>query len=220
MNPELQLAIVRFNREHPILELLPAEYRVRPSARTSGGEYHGPCPLCGGKDRFMAWPEHPTKGPTAYCRQCAKSGDALAWHIRQAGRDPKGDTAHFLKAHGYLGERHSAPREITSPPTAPIKPQEPAFSEEELLLVILDGDAVEAAFAEGIASADFFDRYLGLPQGLREALAERQAMIEYSGGIAREDAEALTLSKIQALVTAVSRGYNSAQRLDSQCRKK
>lgn len=38
-------------------------------SRTSGGEYAGPCPLCGGANRFHAWPYHP-KGGRAFCRQC------------------------------------------------------------------------------------------------------------------------------------------------------
>lgn len=49
-----------FLREVPDLHL---------HARTSGGEYHGPCPSCGGADRFCAWPRHPD-GPRAWCRQC------------------------------------------------------------------------------------------------------------------------------------------------------
>ncbi len=37
--------------------------------KVSGSEHHSPCPVCGGKDRFIIWPE---KGETgrAWCRQC------------------------------------------------------------------------------------------------------------------------------------------------------
>jgi hypothetical protein len=49
-----------------ILAYLPG---LKPWSRTDGGEYHGPCPLCGGKDRMIAWPAH-SKGPRARCRQC------------------------------------------------------------------------------------------------------------------------------------------------------
>ena len=58
-----------------ILTLLPG---LRPHARTSGGELHGPCPLCGGSDRLIAWPAHP-KGARARCRQCHPATmDAIA----------------------------------------------------------------------------------------------------------------------------------------------
>lgn len=42
---------------------------------TNGGEYAGPCPSCGGTDRFRIWPE---KGKW-WCRGCGKSGDAIAF---------------------------------------------------------------------------------------------------------------------------------------------
>ena len=41
-----------------ILELLPQDgIHVKRVASTHGGEYTGPCPLCGGVDRFHVWPE-------------------------------------------------------------------------------------------------------------------------------------------------------------------
>lgn len=61
-----------------LLQLLPAE-GYKHVAGTSGGEWHGPCPWCGGRDRFSVWPEH-TSGATGgrySCRQCGKSGDAI-----------------------------------------------------------------------------------------------------------------------------------------------
>ena len=42
----------------------------------SGGEYHSPCPGCGGNDRFCTWPEQ-KEGGTYYCRQCSKAGDLV-----------------------------------------------------------------------------------------------------------------------------------------------
>lgn len=47
-------------------------------AMTNGGEYEGPCPFCGGTDRFLVWPTPPNKDRGAFwCRQCDKKGDAL-----------------------------------------------------------------------------------------------------------------------------------------------
>src|ERR1700722_1242354 len=45
-------------------------------ASTRGGEYHSPCPGCGGKDRFIIW----DKLNRYYCRQCKKRGDEVQYH--------------------------------------------------------------------------------------------------------------------------------------------
>lgn len=40
---------------------------------THGGEYHGPCPFCGGKDRFVIQPNRPEYPQGFYwCRQCGR----------------------------------------------------------------------------------------------------------------------------------------------------
>ena len=44
-------------------------------AGTNGGELAGPCPFCGGRDRFRVWPE---KG-RYWCRQCKAGGDAIQY---------------------------------------------------------------------------------------------------------------------------------------------
>src|SRR5712692_6483988 len=55
---------------YSFLNLHPDMRRVSSSG---GGEYAGPCPFCGGKDRFRCWP---AKG-RAWCRQCGWKGDAI-----------------------------------------------------------------------------------------------------------------------------------------------
>ncbi|HUT02453.1 MAG TPA: primase-helicase zinc-binding domain-containing protein, partial [bacterium] len=76
---------------------------------TSGGEWHGPCPFCGGKDRFRVQPDHNGKGRWA-CRQCDKSGDIYSYLQERRGMS-------FPEAKQYLGE--------TQPPrTTPILSQE------------------------------------------------------------------------------------------------
>ncbi len=49
-----------------------------------GGEYHGPCPLCGGNDRFHIWPEQADHG-TFWCRGCDLGGDAIEYLIKIEG---------------------------------------------------------------------------------------------------------------------------------------
>ena len=44
-------------------------------ASTNGGEYHSPCPGCGGKDRFIIW----NKSNRYLCRRCEKKGDLIQY---------------------------------------------------------------------------------------------------------------------------------------------
>jgi DNA primase len=50
-------------------------------ASTNGGEYTGPCPFCGGHDRFRVWPNDDR--PHWWCRQCEKHGDAIAYMVER-----------------------------------------------------------------------------------------------------------------------------------------
>lgn len=54
---------------------LTMEYGLHPKrvASTNGGEYHSPCPYCGGKDRFIIW----SAKNRYYCRQCKAKGDSI-----------------------------------------------------------------------------------------------------------------------------------------------
>ena len=46
---------------------------------TKGGEYHGPCPSCGGKDRFHVWPQENHGEGSWWCRQCGNGGDGIQY---------------------------------------------------------------------------------------------------------------------------------------------
>lgn len=56
---------------------------LRRVAETNGGEYKGPCPVCGGTDRFVCWPAPREGHPRAWCRQCHETPmnglDFLMW---------------------------------------------------------------------------------------------------------------------------------------------
>ena len=45
------------------------------SSFDKGGEYHSPCPGCGGKDRFIIW----DKLNRYWCRQCNRKGDEIQY---------------------------------------------------------------------------------------------------------------------------------------------
>ena len=56
--------------------------RVRPDLRRVGGEHHGACPSCGGRDRFRV-----LDTGAAFCRQCAPAGDADGKAIKRLQHD-------------------------------------------------------------------------------------------------------------------------------------
>jgi len=60
-----------------ILETLQSRgLALKKVSNSKGGEWAGPCPACGGRDRFRCWPE--ARGTGAYwCRQCDAKGDLL-----------------------------------------------------------------------------------------------------------------------------------------------
>ncbi len=57
-----------------LLEII-EELSLEPKRTSSshGGEYHCPCPSCGGEDRFMFWPSR----NRYWCRQCDRKGDSI-----------------------------------------------------------------------------------------------------------------------------------------------
>jgi hypothetical protein len=61
-----------------ILELLESKgISSKKVSAAKGGEYHSPCPGCGGDDRFCVWPEQHEGQGSYWCRQCNKAGDAI-----------------------------------------------------------------------------------------------------------------------------------------------
>lgn len=80
-----------------LLTLVQGDTRLKKVATTQGGEYHGPCPRCGGRDRFIIQLNRKGMGSRWSCRACSdKWGDAIAyiqWH----------DGVDFLTACEILG---------------------------------------------------------------------------------------------------------------------
>jgi hypothetical protein len=113
-----------------LLDLLPHDnIHVRKVAATHGGEYQGPCPVCGGKDRFHVWPEE-GEGGKWWCRGCERGGDIIQYlrDIRklsyleaclEAGREPVLMKRSFdwKNPEADQGQgRKWEPREIIQPP--------------------------------------------------------------------------------------------------------
>ena len=69
-----------------LLGLIGADTRLKKVATTRGGEYAGPCPFCGGRDRFRVQPEQ----RRWWCRRCGDDGrwqDAIAYVQQRDGVD-------------------------------------------------------------------------------------------------------------------------------------
>ncbi len=81
-----------------LLALLGRDTRLRKVASTAGGEWAGPCPFCGGRDRFRV---QPFLG-VWWCRQCGgqRWGDAIDYLVRRDG-------VSFVEACRQLGASRS-----------------------------------------------------------------------------------------------------------------
>jgi DNA primase len=60
-----------------VLELAAKHVKMKKVSSTKGGEWQGPCPDCGGKDRFHVWPEEMSGKGAYWCRGCGKTGDNI-----------------------------------------------------------------------------------------------------------------------------------------------
>lgn len=58
-----------------MLQLVNQDTQLKKVAWTGGGEWAGPCPFCGGEDRFRVQPSHPDGG-RYFCRGCGEN----RWH--------------------------------------------------------------------------------------------------------------------------------------------
>lgn len=69
-------------RQINLLDLIGRDIKLKKAAGTGGGEWHGPCPFCGGIDRFAVQPN----GRGWSCRQCTPHWqDAIAYVMRRDG---------------------------------------------------------------------------------------------------------------------------------------
>lgn len=106
-----------------LLDMLSVNGRFKRVARTNGGEWAGPCPFCGGRDRFRVWPNEDSG--RFWCRGCGKHGDSIDYlrEMRgltfqeaclELGIDPA--TRWGNQSHRQIREQGFIPRETTLPP--------------------------------------------------------------------------------------------------------
>lgn len=65
-------------QKHNLLDIIGRDTVLRRVASTGGGEYAGPCPFCGGRDRFRVQPHRPGGGGW-FCRQCTGPPEVSGW---------------------------------------------------------------------------------------------------------------------------------------------
>ena len=68
-----------------LLALVGRDTMLKRVASTNGGEWAGPCPFCGGRDRFRVWPF--ADRPGWWCRQCDRRGDVIGYIMQRDGLD-------------------------------------------------------------------------------------------------------------------------------------
>ncbi len=95
--------------ETDLLATIEQDTPLRRTSSHRGGEYHGPCPFCGGTDRFRVQPEH----GFWKCRQCGRGGDLVAYlvatgrlSLAEAYRERHGDAKTTVEHRGRQSVSH------------------------------------------------------------------------------------------------------------------
>lgn len=115
------------------LGLIESDTELKRVAGKDGGEYAGPCPFCGGTDRFHVWPDHPAGlhwrcfGHQSGRSGCDRGGDLLAYLVergdvtpQEAGRIRHSDDSQNTQASSSSGAR---PRRARPVPSGPVRTQ-------------------------------------------------------------------------------------------------
>jgi len=80
-------------------------FRVVLKSTSRGGQYNGPCPFCGGTDRFRIQPSQGAYG-WFVCNQCGRKGSAVDYLIARRGLSKRD----ALAAVGWMPRDSSSPR--------------------------------------------------------------------------------------------------------------
>jgi DNA primase len=110
-----------------ILSIIGSDTPLKRVAAINGGEYAGPCPFCGGEDRFRVWVN--TEKPGFWCRQCGRKGDVISY-LQQR------DNLSFAQALEQL-RLNTFTSNISHPPASrqksigELKPDYPALADPE-----------------------------------------------------------------------------------------
>lgn len=108
------------------LDLARQRVQLRKASSTAGGEWQGPCPSCGGRDRFHVWPNQ-CEGKGAYwCRGCGKWGDNIQFlrdfdgiGFKEACARLRIDVPASSAHYGTPSPRREKPEFVPATPAAP-----------------------------------------------------------------------------------------------------
>ncbi len=98
-----------------LLDLISRDTDLKKTASTKGGEYHGTCPFCGGKDRFIVQPNRTSTGGSWSCRNCSQRWRDAIDYVRRR------DNCEFNEACKQLGL--SLPRKSPFQRRKPLNPR-------------------------------------------------------------------------------------------------
>lgn len=145
--------------------------------RKTSGEFEGPCPGCGGRDRFIVFADQGKNGEGRFwCRQCSKGGDAIQFLMdfrglsypdacREIGREPKERSASAAKGPG--GGRAGG----ASAPA--VRPWEPRPSEEPSAAWQAKARALAESAARSLQASPRVLTWLAHERGVLPETAER-----------------------------------------------
>lgn len=142
-------------RNIDLLELIGRDTRLKKVASTGGGEWAGPCPFCGGRDRLRVQPER----GLWWCRQCSGEHwqDAIAYVMRRNNQDFKSALAALGGVGAINNSFHPAQptpseQERIGPPNAAWQAQVRAFVKQAQATLWSDagGRAIAWLHARGL----------------------------------------------------------------------
>ncbi len=109
--------------------LLQNGYKLK--AHTNGGEYKGPCPFCGGTDRFYIQPNHNNQKGFWQCRVCDRRGDNIQYLRDVHGMDFKTACDFVRYDHGQSNILKEGPTKQRSSEWIPRESCQPPFAWQE-----------------------------------------------------------------------------------------
>jgi DNA primase len=121
---------------HDLLQLISRDTTLKRIAATHGGEYAGPCPWCGGTDRFHVWPQQgrwACLGKDEGRNGCGRHGDAIQY-VREHEQVSYAEARQRLgvpPGHSYLARSPSrSPRFPVAKPEPPLAPPSAIWQEQ------------------------------------------------------------------------------------------
>ena len=116
-----------------LLDIIRRDVPLKKVSAHRGGEYHGPCPFCGGTKRFRVQPER----NFWRCRECEKHGDAIAYLVETGAMSPQ-EAGRARRGHAVRLQSGNYARRFAPPsPPSPTYPPDAAWQSAAFEFVAL-----------------------------------------------------------------------------------